>query len=92
MKDEELADAIIERLNNLIKDPRVYTVIDTLIETRMVVGERIVRHPTLQSEGNKLGVLGVLNGIVGVDKNGWGLITAVLDDTGCLTHFKRTGT
>lgn len=93
MKDTELADEIIARLNNLIQHSEVRQDVSKLIETRIPCSEATQNHPTIQA-GEGLGFLGLLNGIVGVipdgKKEGWGYITAKFDDQGKLTQFCRT--
>jgi hypothetical protein len=49
--DEELADAIINRLNKLCEDPEVRKDIAALIETRIVCSEATLNHPTIQASG-----------------------------------------
>jgi hypothetical protein len=100
MTNEELADVLIDRLNDLTKDLGVRTDVGTLIEARVKVSQETADHPALQvsQEGPigpwHLGVLGLMNGLCGVipegPKKGWGYITAVIDDNGFLESFKRT--
>jgi hypothetical protein len=96
VNDEKLADEIIARLNMLIEDPAVCRDISRLIERRIPLDElskNTLNHPTIQiPEG--LGVLGILNGLVGVIPDGprknWGYISAEFDDDGNLVGFGRT--
>lgn len=100
MTNEELADVLIERLNNLTKDLGVRTDIGVLIEARVKVAQETADHPTLQVTQDGpvgpwyLGALGLLNGLCGTipdgPKKGWGYITAVIDDNGFLESFRRT--
>lgn len=93
MKDIELADEIIARLNNLIQHSEVRQDVSKLIETRISCSKATRDHSTIQA-GESFGFLGLLNGIVGVipdgKKEGWGYITASFDDKGKLTQFGRT--
>jgi hypothetical protein len=106
MNDSELADVIITRLNNLITDPAVRKDISALIEARIPCSQETLDHPTIQAgwptkeayenkEPGKLGVLGLLNGLIGTipdegPKQGWGYVTADFDDNMQLTGFKKT--
>jgi hypothetical protein len=101
IEDELLADTIIERLNRLLEDPYVRADIETLIETRVPCSKATLDHPTIQAvvvEENgtpTIGLLGLLNGLVGVDprlvgpRRGWGYIAANFDDDMKLTNFQR---
>lgn len=94
-----LADTLIQRLNSLCGAPGVRKAITDLIEVRVEVSAEVAEHPTLQvaddGESTKLGILGFINGLVGVlpdgPRQGWGYITAVYDDeTQELLKFERT--
>lgn len=96
MTDQELGQEIINRLNKLIEDPEVKTLLEQLIHNRVNVSERLADHPTVQvgkvSDGVQdywqVGLLGLLNGIVGVKPNHWGYIAARYDtDTNEFLHF-----
>ena len=100
MTDIELADELIKRLNALIHSNQdIRKDIDTLTKTYVHVSRATGEHPTLQcfqDSSNKeylLGLLGVLNGIVGVipegKKEGFGYIAAIYD-YGKLQRFERT--
>lgn len=74
--DMELATRIVNFLNQLhTADPRA---IHALTETRVLCNEALASHPTCQAaettDGPKVGLLGVLNGLCGVDARGWGVI------------------
>jgi hypothetical protein len=97
MKDEELADEVIARLNKLIEDPAVRKDIGTLLERRIPLGELSTKtreHPTIQTPMG-LGAFGLLNGLVGVitsgPRQGWGYISAEFSDDNQLVRFLRTG-
>lgn len=85
-------DKTIEFMNELVEaDAKA---IEMLVETRVPCTDDLAEHPTLQVTGYgtdapKLGLLGILNGLFGIDGDGWGAIAAVFDDEGRLTHFKR---
>ena len=86
-------DAAIAYLNELVKlDPKA---MHALVETRHSCNQALADHPTAQvatSNGGlaSVGLLGILNGLFGVDEDGWGPITANFDDQGILTSFTRT--
>lgn len=100
MEKEELADYMIEKLNEFIKLDK--SAMTRLTKTRVGCGENFANHPTIQVHERKIessvscevGFLGMLNGMIGVidtgPKIGYGLITAVFDEEGCLINFFRT--
>jgi hypothetical protein len=86
-----LANRIIARLNEYVAiDP---VAIHQLIEYRVPMNESLADHPSVQvnAEGEVpvVGLLGLLNGIVGVIPGSEiGYITAVFDDDGKLIRFE----
>lgn len=72
--------------------------INSLFSCRVECNESIASHETiqvLQKDGSfSLGVLGLINGLCGVitdgEKDGWGHITAVMNDDGTIHHFEET--
>lgn len=97
MKQEELADLLIERLNEIAShDPKWMR---AMIEERVPCNKALADHPTVlvgEHDGEiKAGLLGLLNGLVGTipsgKRKGWGFIVAVFaDDTGAFQKFQRT--
>lgn len=92
------AEEIIERLNSMVAvDPDAML---RLIKQRVPCNEALADHPTCQVDFDEdrgpagvyvVGLLGVLNGILGKDSEGWGYLCAVLDeDQTKLTGFKVT--
>ncbi len=71
--------------------------IEALIEQRVPCNQALGDHPTIQCLSEQpdeclLGMLGILNGICGVDEKGWGPIAAVYDDdTKRLLRFDLRG-
>ena len=71
MDDAELADEIMKRLNELVKDDDARKAIgDLCLKGKVEVEGAVVDHPTIQIVGLKdgkfsLGFLGALNGLVG---------------------------
>lgn len=108
MIDWKLADKIILLMNELTKaDPEA---MHKLVEHRERCNEKISEHPTVQVSKQRfhgkdengyttgladhVGILGILNGLVGVvdegEKKGWGVVAAVYDsDTDELLGFDR---
>jgi hypothetical protein len=95
--DRVLAERICALLNDLhALDP---TAVQALIDHRVPCNAELGEHPTVQCgserehDGHRLlyrvGMLGILNGLCGVDARGWGLIAAVYDDANSrITGFK----
>ena len=94
---EALADFFIERLNEIAQaDPEA---MGKLIATRVPCNEALADHPTVQVRALKgeppaVGVLGLLNGLVGIiedgPRKGYGLITAIVENDGTCRGFRRT--
>lgn len=88
-----LATSIVDYLNEVVAlDPEA---LHNLMETRVPCNQALSDHGTTQVSGTvgspTMGPLGILNGLVGVRADGWGLIAGVYDDTtGKLTHFALT--
>lgn len=85
-------DDIIDALNDILSaDPEA---IQKLVETYIPCNDKLADHPTVQvqadEKGCKVGLLGVLNGVLGADDNGLGYICACFDESGKLTEFKIT--
>jgi len=96
MLKAELADHIIQNLNKFVDlDP---VALGTLIEHRVPCNRLLAGSPDCQvresESGFEVGFLGVLNGLIGTisegPRKGWGLTTAVFDDSGDLVRFQRT--
>ena len=78
MIDRELAKRIADYLNELhVLDPHV---ISDMVEKRFPCNKALASHPTCQVipgyVGNIVGMLGVMNGLCGVDDMGRGAIAA----------------
>lgn len=85
-----LAKVTIQYLNELVALDR--EVMHELVEGRVPCNEAIARHPTVQVSRNEedervLGLLGVINGLIGVDKESWGYVARIFDEDGNLTGF-----
>lgn len=86
-------DETIQFLNGLLELDR--PAIAALIANRVPCNESLANHPTVQVNaqhgGYWVGILGILNGLFGIDeKDGWGYIVAVFDDdTHALLRFVK---
>lgn len=88
----ERAVHILNEINML--DPEV---LGTLIQTRVVCNEKLAGHPTVQvgvvqindEPRYHVGLLGIINGIFGIDSDSWGFIECELDvETGQIVTFR----
>lgn len=92
LKKSITSQEVVEFFNSLIViDPGA---IQTLINTRVQCNEAMTNHPTVQvvivprSIIHSVGMLGILNGMFGINENGWGCITVIFDDeTGVIKKF-----
>ncbi len=93
MENTVTVDDAIKFLNEVLRlDPAVATAI---VEHRFNCTEALADHPSVQVMSrpfvpSQVGLLGLLNGLFGVDEHGWGYITAEFDDNNNLVQFRRT--
>ena len=74
-----LAKRICDFLNEALQADRIG--ITALFNVFVSCGHGTTMHPTIQVRENRcFGVLGLLNGIVGVNSVNWGIIQAIVDD------------
>ena len=92
--DEQLAARVIALLNEALSlDSEAVT---ALVNSRVRCNEGLACHPTIQvgtrdDGSNTVGLVGVLNGLCGVDADGWGPIAvSIEEDTGRVLGFLRT--
>jgi hypothetical protein len=89
----ELAEELVEFLNNLLLiDAKAVT---ALAENRVDCSEELAAHPTVQvheTSHNKcsVGMLGILNGFIGVRTDHIGYLTAYYEDNGTIARFELT--
>jgi hypothetical protein len=88
----KIADLMVTYLNEILRlDPEA---VHSLLETRVPCNTALADHPTVQVHAQNgthtVGLLGVLNGFVGTDLDGWGFVCACYDNEGKLLEFKRT--
>jgi len=96
MNKEELADLIIERLNEIASHDKA--AMEQLIEERVPCNDQMADHPSVQvsvrNGTTMVGALGIINGVVGTipagPLKGWGYVAAVFDDDNNFVRFRRT--
>ncbi|MCD6220687.1 hypothetical protein J7K25_00815 [bacterium] len=72
-------EEVVAFLNELTKIDR--KAMQKLCKTRVKCNKKLAKHPTVQVVKNKngetkVGFLGILNGLFGIDEKGWGTIAA----------------
>ena len=86
------ADYVVEFLNSLLVIDKA--AVQRLVDARTPCNQALADHPTVQcgkrGDGFEVGILGVLNGLLGVDGDGWGFLCAVYEDDGTVRCFSRT--
>jgi hypothetical protein len=84
-----LEDAVLTLNEALRFDPKAIT---ELIDHRVPCNPDLADHATIQTMpsfgANKVGLLGILNGIFGTASDGRGPIAAIYDDAGRLVRFE----
>lgn len=83
MQPPALAQQVVDFLNSLLTVDR--DAVDALIKNRVPCNTAMREHPTVQvdideTKQARVGLLGILNGLVGVDTDGWGFVTVKYDD------------
>lgn len=96
-RDEVTVEQVVELLNQALAADDV--AITELIQTRTACNEKLSKHSSIQvglapgcnPEDKKLlyevGILGLLNGLFGVDDKQWGAIAAEMDPSGHVRRF-----
>lgn len=82
MVDKEIAHRAVEVLNRALEADR--EAVTALFNTRLRCNEKLADDPTIQVGGwqdgkSTIGPLGIINGIIGIQENGWGYIAARYD-------------
>ncbi len=81
IKKSITAEEMLHYLNGLIVLDR--RAISTLFLIRTGCNESLENHPTVQvSDDSTVGILGIINGMFGVNKHGWGPFILIADDDG----------
>lgn len=93
MKQQITIDEVIEFLNSLIAIDA--SAVAELVKTHVPCNEALAEHPTVQAStdfyGCNVGMLGIINGMFGVDERSWGPICWVTEN-GKPVRFQRTPT
>lgn len=96
-RNEVTVDQVVELLNGALLLDR--TAITSLVQTRVACTKRLADHQTIQvglapgfdaDDKNleyEVGVLGLLNGLFGIDERQWGAIAAEMDKAGHVMQF-----
>ena len=79
-------------LNELLKTDPI--TVNAFFNIRITCNESLARHPTVQvncqgealKRWNQVGLIGILNGLFGIDEKGWGHLSLSLDN-GTITSF-----
>jgi len=82
---------VCDILNELIKLDQKCA--ETLVSQRVPCNESVADHPTIQvhqppGEKPSVGLLGILNGLFGIQDDGFGALCAEFDDDNKLRRFK----
>lgn len=84
---------VVSMLNDLLKKDR--RAVESLFNIRVFCNKELSEHKTVQvHQFNKkpdkfyVGVIGILNGIFGIDKKGWGCISIDLSSNNKINQFK----
>lgn len=92
IKQTVTIDEVITYLDELIALDKPAIV--ALLANRVPCNEALANHETVQVSaqygGWHVGLLGLINGLFGIDETNWGPICCEFDDTDDLIRFKRT--
>jgi hypothetical protein len=88
--NQESAQQAVDVLNQaLAADPKA---IQLLFDYRVSVGDTVADHESIMVRTKQgkhtLGVLGLLNGILGLNEKGTGPVMAEIDDNGMIERFR----
>ena len=96
-RDEVTVEQVVELLNQALEADDV--ALTDLIQTRVACNEKLAKHSSIQvglapgcDQGDKklfyeVGILGLLNGLFGIDEKQWGAIAAEMDKAGHIHRF-----
>lgn len=89
---------VVKYLNELLEADN--EAIKSLVQHRVKTNDKMMEHPSIcvmcdsDENGNPInpvvGLLGVINGLVGLGQNGWHYIAAEFDEDGNLHRFLET--
>jgi len=89
-KESITAKDVVKLLNQMLKIDR--QCVEKLIENRVPCTRKLAMHPTIQVIGKgdgtyRIGMMGIINGMFGIDDNGMGQIVAYYK-SGILINFR----
>jgi len=93
LKEKVSIDETIDYLNGLLEaDPEG---ISAFFSTRVACNEKMAQHPTVQvgvlnPDYYVFGAIGIFNGLFGIDEDGWGYITAIVEGINIIKFEKVT--
>lgn len=95
MKESVTVQDVLDLLNSaVVLDREAMTALFDGRGARKVCNEALANHPTIQVEADaetyRVGPLGILNGLFGVDAKGLGPISMRIESDGTLLEFHRT--
>lgn len=82
LKEKVSQQEAVDFLNDILKaDPEG---ISAFFSTRVACNKELANHPTVQvgvlnPDYHVFGALGILNGLFGIDEDGWGCIVAIVE-------------
>ena len=93
VKEKVTLDKVVDLLNQALElDPEA---INELFSTRVVCKDGLADHPTIQVFTDKergfsrVGLIGIINGIFGIDNEGWGHFGVKLDSNDKIEEFLK---
>lgn len=86
-------DEILDRLNSALEADR--KAVSYLITHKICCNDKLADHPTVQcgmlnKDQYTIGMLGIINGIIGIKDDGYGYICANIDENGIVLEFVAT--
>ena len=85
----QLALEVCAYLNELLEADQL--TLHRLVETRFRCNSKLLEHPTAQVDASNgtpmIGLLGIVNGLIGVDDNQWGYVSALYGSNHELQKF-----
>jgi hypothetical protein len=97
IKKSVTAKDICSLLNELLEKDSSF--VKNLMEVHVPCNEDIANHPTVQVRGyneypnvHTCGIMGLINGILGIREDGFGALCYEIDEAGNIVEFKETPT
>jgi len=85
----QLAMEVCAYLNELLEADQL--TLHRMVEARFRCNRKLLEHPTAQVDASRgtpvVGLLGIINGLIGVDDNRWGYVTALYGSNHELEKF-----